>query len=165
MITIFVEGNSDEYLIDSLFRDIQHQIIPYSSKKYVDIVRWIKTLDKTDQQYFFLFDTDGKPADVKLKEILNKIKNLKKENCFPVVVEIESWYRAGCCEEVQKKFKLKPLLDTEKYTKEKMLYEFKKQPLAVIYTEILQNFSIAEAMTLNKSFSNFYLKINDLINK
>ena len=74
MITVFVEGPSDELFIESLFPDIEKNVVQYSNKKNDKINKHIQTLDKMNEKYFFLFDTDTKNPNVKLQEKINQIK-------------------------------------------------------------------------------------------
>lgn len=160
MITFFVEGPSDELFIESLFSDIEKNVVQYSNKKNDKINKHIQTLDKMNEKYFFLFDTDTKKPNVKLQEKINQIKSLNKNNCFPVIIEIESWFRAGCSDNLCKKYKIKSITNTEGYGKEKMQSEFKTEHLTSIFQEILNNFSIDSAKQLNNSFKVFFLSFN-----
>lgn len=160
MITIFVEGPSDSMFINSLFPNIEMTIIEYSNKKNDKINKYIQTLDKMNEKYIFLFDTDTKEPKIKMQEKLSKIKSLKQENCFPVVIEIESWFRAGCSDKICKKYKIKSMTNTQGYSKEKMKSEFKTEHLTNIFQEILNDFSINTAQLLNNSFKCFFLAFN-----
>lgn len=160
MITFFVEGPSDTLFIDTLFSSIEKNIVEYSNKKNEKINNYIKTIEKMNEKYCFLFDTDTKSPDKKLKDLLKKIKSLKSENCFPVVIEIESWFRAGCSERICKKYKIKPINNTHNYSKEKMKSEFKTEQLTNIFQEILNEFSISSAQSLNSSFKYFFVTFN-----
>ncbi len=164
MITVFVEGPTDALFIDNLFPNIEMDKIEYSTKKNDRICNHIASLDKMREPYIFLFDTDMKDPDKKLKEKLLKYKNLKKENCFPVIIEIESWYRAGCSASVCKKYKIKSLPNTNSYCKEKMRTEFNTCQLKSIYQEIMMDFSVDDAILLNISFKNFYTKFLKVVN-
>ena len=160
MITVFVEGPSDELFIESLFPDIEKNVVQYSNKKNDKINKHIQTLDKMNEKYFFLFDTDTKNPNVKLQEKINQIKSLNKYNCFPVIIEIESWFRAGCSDNLCRKYKIKSITNTEWYSKEKMQSEFKTEHLTNIFQEILNDFSLNSAQQLNKSFKLFFLSFN-----
>lgn len=160
MMTIFVEGPSDSLFIRSLFPDIEMNIVEYSNKKFDKINKYIQTLDKMNEKYIFLFDTDTKDPNVELQKKLNQIKALKKENCFPVIIEIESWFRAGCSDNLCKKYRIKYITNTQDYSKEKMKAEFKTEHLIHIFQEILDDFSIENAKILNNSFKCFLLAFN-----
>ena len=161
MITFFVEGPSDSLFVDSIFQDVEKNIVEYSNKKYDKICKHIQSLEKMHEKYFFLFDTDTKKPNIKLKEKLSQIKSLKKENCFPVIIEIESWYRAGCSDNLSKKYKIKSTTDTQKYSKEKMKTEFQTEHLMNIFQEILNDYSLILAQQLNNSFKAFYIAFNN----
>lgn len=162
MITVFVEGTSDSLFINSLFPDTEMNVVEYSNKKNDKINKYIQTLDKMGERYVFLFDTDNEKPLSKLDEKLRQIKSLKKENCFPVIIEIESWLRAGCNEDLCKKYKIKRIMDTQNYSKEKMKTDFKTEHLINIFQEILDNFSIETAQLLNGSFKHFYLEFTKI---
>lgn len=162
MITIFVEGPSDSLFINSLFPNNEMNIIEYSNKKNDKINKYIQSLDKMKEKYVFLFDTDMKEANIKMQEKLSQIKSLKQENCFPVIIEIESWFRAGCSNNVCKKYKIKSITDTQGYSKEKMKSEFKTEHLMNIFQEILNDFSIDTAQLLNNSFKCFFSAFNSI---
>lgn len=163
MITFFVEGQTDGLFIKALFPDIEKDVVEYSRKPNDKINKYIQTIDKMYGKYFFLFDTDTKEPEEKLEKLLNQIKSLKKENCFPVIVQIESWYRAGCSENLCKKYKIKYISDTEKYDKRKMRQDFNTDQLINIFQEILNEFSFDSAQQLNASFKNFYLNVSNIL--
>ena len=160
MITFFVEGPSDSLFINSIFQDVEKNIVEYSNKKYDKICKYIESLEKMHEKYFFLFDTDTKNPNIKLKEKLLQIKSLKKENCFPVIIEIESWYRAGCSDNLCKKYKIKSITNTQKYSKEKMKTEFKTEHLMSIFQEIMNDYSLDLAQILSNSFKDFFIAFN-----
>ena len=137
-------------------------IIEYSCRKKDKINKYIQTLDKMNEKYIFLFDTDTKDPNIKLQEKLLQITSLKKENCFPVIIEIESWFRAGCSDKICKKYKIKPVTNTQGYSKEQMKYEFKTDHLINIFQEILNDFSISDAQLLNNSFKYFFVAFNSI---
>lgn len=158
MITIFVEGYLDSLFIDSLFPGVEKNIVEYSNKKNDKINKHIQTLNKMGEKYIFLFDTDSKKPDIKLREKLGQIQALEEQSCFPVIIEIESWLRAGCSDAVCKKYKIKPITNTQNYSKEKMKSEFNEDHLIYLFQEILSDFSVDKAQLLNTSFKHFYLK-------
>ena len=160
MITVFVEGPTDALFIESLFPDIEKNVVEYSNKKYDKINKHIQTLDKMNEKYFFLFDTDTKDPKLKLQQKINQIIALDQKNCFPVIIEIESWYRAGCSDSLCKKYRIKTITNTENYSKEKMKTEFKSEHLTSVFQEILNEFSFDTAQKLNKSFKHFFISFN-----
>ncbi len=161
MIYFFVEGTFDKIFISKLI-NCDCQIVEYSSMKNKKLNNYIRSLKKQGVDYVFLFDTDRKDKDTKLKQKLKQYNQLQKEKCFAVVLEIESWFMAGCCDDILKKYKIKPFNDTNNYDKEHMMNDFKTNKLISFYQEILERFSIENAVLRNKSFNEFYSKYKSI---
>ena len=130
MIYFFVEGETDSLFIKSLFKNTDIHVYTYSSKKTSKINAYIKTILNMGEKLIFLFDSDGEDPKEKLKRVLEQHPLLNNTNCECVVLEIESWYRAGSNTDIIKKYKLKPnITDTNNYSKESMRREFKTTEL------------------------------------
>ncbi len=156
MIYFFVEGTFDKLFVSKLINC--DQIVEYSSMKHKKLNSYISSLKQQGIDYVFLFDTDRKNIDEKLQQKLRQYNQLQKEKCYAVVLEIESWFMAGCCDDIIKKYKIKPYNDTNNYDKEHMMSDFKTLKLISYYQEILESFSINDAILKNRSFRDFYKK-------
>ena len=158
MIYFFVEGTFDKLFVSKLMNCEDYKIVEYSSMKHKKLNSYIASLKQQGIDYVFLFDTDRKDTNEKLKQKLRQYNQLQKEKCYAVVLEIESWFMAGCCEDIIKKYKIKPYNDTNNYDKENMIRDFKTHKLISYYQEILESFSINDAILRNSSFRDFYKK-------
>ena len=166
MIYIFVEGDTDETFISSVFGNIikhiygDYKIIQYSEYKKEKTKRYIKSINSMKAKYLFVHDQDGN--DNIVADIMAKYPVLDKENIFISVYEIESWIIAGISDKLAREYKIKPPTNTDLITKEKFC-NIKPVRLSIkeFIFDILNEYDVAKAAERSNSFNMFY----DFFNK
>lgn len=163
MRMIFVEGYYDQEFFNMLFHnnidDINFK--QYSKAKKGDIDKFIKSINcMPNADYLFFADSDGKDIATKKSELQQTYKHLDMSKVYIVCFEIESWYCAGLTHDICNKNKIKyKFCQTDNMTKEQFISILPKKMMETSLTiDILNNFSIANALSQNDSFKYFYNK-------
>jgi len=167
---IFLEGNDDErffkHVIEPLlkrkFKFIGY--IKYAELPDEKVNRFLESIQKIEHfSYIFVADLDQAPCVTRKKqEIIQKYPKVSHDRIIIVIKEIEGWYLAGLNEESSKKLKVRYFKDTTHITKEifnsKIPKRYADSRIAFM-NEILNRFTIGEAMKKNRSFRYFFLKM------
>jgi len=166
-LLILVEGPDDENIFNEIVK-------PKLKKKYhVVEVRRHSELSKTERRnlfkwirkecfnYFYIVDmNDEECIPAKKQKILARFNYINEEKIIVIRKEIEGWYRAGYDEERARKWKIKPIIDTNSLTKEqfnRLIPPHFTYRLPFMW-EILKHFQIETAKKKNISFNYFFEK-------
>ncbi|WP_243345454.1 DUF4276 family protein [Parabacteroides sp. FAFU027] len=169
---IFVEGPDDERYINQVIKPILKdqyndiKVIKYAKLPKVVVQNYIKTFNKQQSSdYLFLCDMDARGNSTcitKRKEKEQGIFGNVIDNDKMVIVkeEIESWYLAGITSDHLQKFKIKPFTDTQSITKEEFVRLIPKNFNSTndFMVEVLKEYSIKQAQSLNSSLNYFITK-------
>lgn len=166
---IFVEGPDDEKFFKKLLENYDEnfsEIVKYkkySREKNNEINKFLKTISQVKNfDYLFLADIDDFPCVTSKKERLKeKYPEIDIKKTFVVIKEIESWYLAGLDKKSLKELSIKYQKETDNITKE-IFNELK--PDKVLYTDVLEYFSVETAIQKNNSFKYFKEKFDMIVN-
>ncbi len=171
LLIIFVEGLSDELFVQDIVKkrrpDICIKIYKYAKKPKEDIVKYIKALNKMNDNsftyYLFLADNDScKYPQQKIDIIIKSYPNIRSENIIIVENEIESWYMAGIDKKACKKLKIVWKKVPAKITKENFQKLIGKRSRFEILPELLSYYSVELGITRSPSLNYFIKKIEEL---
>ncbi len=170
---IFVEGPDDERYVEKVILPILKEkyahikVIKYAKLPKTVVENFIKTYKKQpSSDYLFLCDMDARGNSAlcitkrKEKE-QNTFGNLiDRDKLVVVKEEIESWYIAGITPENLKKLKIKPFTDTQSMSKEEFVRLIPKNFISTndFLVEVLKEYSLEQAQSLNASLSYFITK-------
>lgn len=164
---IFVEGNDDELFFKKVIIPVllefydDVEIIQFAQMKKTKIDLFILSINTLKFDYILLADLDyHKTVGNKMKYLMIRFSNLKKQKIIVVIQEIESWYIAGLKNNVSREFGIVPYKNTDKLVKEEFntLYRHIFKSRIDFQLEILKNYSIETAKDKNHSFNYFYNK-------
>jgi hypothetical protein len=135
------------------------EIIPYASIKRVKVNSFLKSMNQMHNDYLLVADIDTERSVRDKKQLLyHWYSNISGGNIVIVIMEIESWYYAGCPDTVLQRFGLPVLPSTDGLTKEDFntLIPPSFDSRIDFMFEILKSFSPATAARRNRSFRYFF---------
>ncbi len=165
---IFVEGNDDELFFKKVmlplflkqYSDVE--IFKYAQWKRQKVELFIQSIITLNYDYIFTADIDLlETVNDKKKIIRSRFGNLDNSKISIVIKEIESWYLAGCTEEMSAVLNIRIPPNTNNITKEdfnEICHHTYRSRIDFMY-ELLKNFSYDTAKDKNESykyFVNFY---------
>ncbi len=168
-VFIFVEGNDDERFFRSIIEPkmrVKVKYIKYAQMKKKVVINYIKTIQKSNDDFIFAADIDEMPnVSTKVKWVRNKFEwiknqkviNLPKQKIAIVIIEIESWYIAGMTDSFALQNHLEPIKNTEWINKELFnnIFHGKFRSRIDFMQELLKNYSYQTALSKNRSLDYF----------
>lgn len=159
---IFVEGQDDkdffEYVIVPRLHNVFYddiRVLEYATKDNNYLKRMLASISSMGADYWFTHDLDSSPCITNRKEILmQKHPFVQPDRILIVLQEIESWYAAGHTHDTANQLRVTHLSITTNMTKE----EFNRwippscTSRKTFMIELLQHFSLEEAVSKNPSF-------------
>jgi len=168
-IFIFVEGNDDErflkHIIEPRFKN-KVKYIKYAQLKKKVVINYIRTIQKSDDDFIFTADLDELPnVTAKIKWVRakfelyrdQKVINIPKRNLAIVIMEIESWYIAGMTDSFALMNHIEPIRNSEWISKELFnnMFHGKFRSRIDFMQELLKYYSYDTALAKNKSLDYF----------
>ena len=104
---ILIEGEDDKRFAQRILSLIDcrwYRFFSYSMRKDEDVRSFVKSLHKMGSPYVFLSDSDGRPYDEVVSEVMRRY-GVYQEEIFVAEPEIEAWIVAGLSEKYVRRFK------------------------------------------------------------
>jgi len=166
---IFLEGNDDErffkhIMIPKFNRRVK--FIKYAQLKKKVVISYLKTIQKSDDDFIFVADIDEMPnVTAKVKWVREKFEQIRdqkvidlpRKNISIVIMEIESWYIAGMTDSFALANHIEPIRNSEWINKEifNNLFHGKFRSRIDFMQELLKYYSYETALVKNKSLDYF----------
>ena len=169
---IFVEGNDDELFFKKILQPLflknysEVEIFKYAQWKRQKVELFLQSIITLNYDYIFTADIDLEPT-VNAKKIVvrKRFGNLDNNHIFIAIKEIESWYLAGCTQEVASRLHILLPETTNEITKEDFnaIGHASFRSHIDFMLELVKDFSNKLAVTKNDSYS-FFLTANSINN-
>lgn len=167
---IFVEGNDDELFFKKLMLPLflKHytdvEIFKYAQWKRQKVELFVQSIITLDYDYIFTADIDLlETANAKKQVIRHRFGNLDNQKIMIVIKEIESWYLAGCTDEMSSVLNIRIPQNTNELTKEDfnaICHNTFRSRIDFMF-ELLKVFNYETAEERNQSFK-FFMNLFNL---
>ncbi len=167
---IFVEGNDDELFFRKIILPLflKHysdvEIFKYAQWKHQKVELFLQSIITLDYDYIFTADIDMLDSVKGKKQVIrHKFGNLDNNKIAIVIKEIESWYLAGCTNEMSSILNIRVPSTTNDITKEDfnaICHQTYRSRIDFMF-ELLKVFNYSTAEERNDSFR-FFLDIFNL---
>ncbi|HWP30468.1 MAG TPA: hypothetical protein VNK96_01900 [Fimbriimonadales bacterium] len=159
-LIIFCEGQDDQTFVERILKPYFKNgfgyvgCIQYRGRTKKDTNNLISRLHGAGYQILFLVDHDNSRCIREtIQKILNIYTELKKASIIVVQKSIEAWYCAGATKNICNKYSIPERTETIDKSKFRRLCKQHRSTSLILMQEILNNYSIEQALCRNTSFA------------
>jgi hypothetical protein len=162
---VFLEGADDIRFFEGVLKKqlrkgyASVELISYAGMKHIRVDGFIRGIGAMGDDYLMVADIDNdRNVKAKKQRLKRWYQELDTNKVIVVIKEIEGWYLAGLDDTHARSLGLRPLIKTDRVTKEtfnRMIPDHYGSRIDLMI-EIIKRYSIQVAQEKNRSFRFFY---------